>query len=35
GSVAVHVKIKDPLKKSFPALLFLAMCLVIAFHEYI
>lgn len=33
GSVAMHIKIKDPLKKSFPALLFLAMCLVIVFHE--
>jgi hypothetical protein len=33
GSVLMHLKIKDPLKKSFPALLFLTMCLVIAFHE--
>ena len=31
GSVAMHVKINDPLIKSFPALLFLIMCLVIAF----
>ena len=31
GSVAMHVKINDPLIKSFPALLFLTMCLVIAF----
>ncbi len=33
GSVAMHLKIKDPLKKSFPALLFLTICLVIAFHD--
>lgn len=31
GSIAMHLKINDPLKKSFPALLFLAMCLYIAF----
>ncbi|SRX55484.1 DoxX family protein [Aequorivita sp. CIP111184] len=31
GSVAMHIKIKDPLFKSFPAALFLVMCLVIAF----
>ncbi|MCK0145777.1 DoxX family protein [Arenibacter sp. F26102] len=31
GSIAMHMKIKDPLKKSFPALLFLSMCLYIAF----
>lgn len=31
GSIAMHVKINDPLKKSFPALLFLGMCLYIAF----
>ncbi len=31
GSVSMHIKIGDPLIKSFPAALFLAMCLVIVF----
>lgn len=31
GSILMHLKISDPLFKSFPAALFLAMCLVIAF----
>jgi len=31
GSITMHLKIKDPLKKSFPAFLFLMMCLYIAF----
>lgn len=31
GSIVMHLKISDPLFKSFPAALFLAMCLVIAF----
>lgn len=31
GSIAMHLKINDPLKKSVPALLFLCMCLYIAF----
>ncbi|WP_435262611.1 DoxX family protein [Tenacibaculum sp. nBUS_03] len=31
GSVAMHFKIKDPLLKSFPAALFLILCLFIAF----
>ncbi|MGB3152745.1 MAG: DoxX family protein [Maribacter sp.] len=31
GSIVMHLKINDPLKKSFPALLFLIMCLYIAF----
>ena len=31
GSILMHLKIKDPLKKSFPAFLFLIMCLYIAF----
>lgn len=31
GSVAMHFKISDPLIKSFPAALFLVMCLVIAY----
>ena len=31
GSIAMHLKIKDALKKSFPAFLFLVMCLYIDF----
>jgi hypothetical protein len=31
GSIAMHLKISDPLKKSLPALLFCCMCLYIAF----
>ncbi|WP_396637792.1 DoxX family protein [Maribacter sp. R77961] len=31
GSVIMHLKINDPFKKSIPALLFLLMCLFIAF----
>ena len=31
GSIIMHLKINDPLIKSFPAALFLIMCLVIAF----
>ena len=31
GSVLMHVKISDPLYKSFPAALFLVLCLIIAF----
>ncbi|MFS4415124.1 DoxX family protein [Maribacter sp. 2307ULW6-5] len=31
GSIAMHLKIGDPLKKSFPAFLFLCMSLYIAF----
>lgn len=31
GSVVMHFKIGDPLFKSFPAALFLVMCLVIAY----
>ena len=31
GSVLMHFKISDPLIKSFPAALFLLMCLMIAF----
>lgn len=34
GSVAMHFKIGDPLIKSFPAGLFLLMCLVIAYTSY-
>lgn len=29
GSILMHIKIKDPLFKSFPAFLFLLMCLAI------
>lgn len=31
GSVVMHLKIKDPLYKSFPATLFLLMCIFIAY----
>ena len=31
GSIAMHIKIKDSLFKSFPAALFLILCLFIAF----
>lgn len=31
GSILMHFKISDPLIKSFPAALFLVMCLVIAY----
>lgn len=31
GSVIMHIKIKDPIKKSIPALIFLSMCLYLAF----
>lgn len=31
GSIVMHFKIKDPLFKSFPAALFLTLCLLIAF----
>jgi len=31
GSMVMHLKIKDPLKKSFPAFLFFCMCLFIAY----
>ena len=31
GSVLMHFKISDPLYKSFPAALFLVLCLIIAF----
>ncbi|MGB5553647.1 MAG: DoxX family protein [Flavobacteriaceae bacterium] len=29
GSIAMHLKVRDPIKKSFPAALFLSMCLAI------
>ena len=31
GSIVMHLKIKDPIKKSLPAFIFLTMCLYIAF----
>ncbi len=31
GSIVMHLKIKDPLIKSFPAFLFLMMCLIIIY----
>ncbi len=31
GSIVMHIKIKDPLFKSVPALIFLILCLFIAF----
>ncbi len=31
GSVLMHIKVKDPIKKSFPAFLFLCLCLYLAF----
>lgn len=34
GSILMHLKIKDPLKKYFPAFLFLVMCLYIAFAVF-
>lgn len=33
GSVSMHFKVGDPLIKSFPAGLFLLMCLIIAFSS--
>ena len=29
GSIAMHIKIKDPMLKSFPAALFLVLCVLI------
>jgi hypothetical protein len=34
GSVTMHFKVKDPLIKSFPAGLFLVMCLTIVYLTY-
>ncbi len=34
GSIVMHIKISDPLKKSLPAFIFLVCCLVIAFGGY-
>ncbi|WP_405351846.1 DoxX family protein [Nonlabens sp. Asnod3-H03] len=30
GSISMHIRIKDPMFKSIPAAIFLAMCLIIA-----
>jgi len=30
GAIAMHIKVKDPLKKSLPALTMLVMCLLVA-----
>jgi hypothetical protein len=30
GAVAMHVKVKDPLKKSLPALTMLVLCIIVA-----
>jgi hypothetical protein len=35
GSIVMHLKIKDPLYKSFPAFLFMVLCLFIAFEGQI
>jgi len=35
GSIVMHFKIQDPLFKSFPAFLFLMMCLIVAFSGQI
>lgn len=34
GSVIMHLKVRDPLIKSFPAGLFLLMCIIIAYASY-
>lgn len=34
GSIIMHIKISDPLKKSLPAFIFLLSCLYIAFVGY-
>jgi hypothetical protein len=34
GSVSMHLKVSDPLIKSFPAALFLLMCFFIAYFSY-
>ena len=31
GSIIMHIKINDPLMKSFPAFLFLSMCLILIY----
>ncbi|WP_026777808.1 DoxX family protein [Polaribacter sp. Hel_I_88] len=34
GSIIMHIKVKDPLFKSFPAFLFMMMNLIIAYFSY-
>jgi hypothetical protein len=34
GSVYMHLKVGDPMIKSFPAALFLLMCFIIAYYSY-
>lgn len=34
GSIIMHIKISDPLKKSLPAFIFLLACVYIAFASY-
>lgn len=34
GSISMHFRISDPLMKSFPAALFMTLCLVIAYFSY-
>tara|TARA_R110002072_G_scaffold159819_5_gene310868 strand:- start:803 stop:1183 length:381 start_codon:yes stop_codon:yes gene_type:complete len=34
GSIIMHIKVKDPLFKSFPAFLFMVMNLIIAYFSY-
>jgi hypothetical protein len=31
GAVAMHMKVRDPIKKSLPALLVLLLCLIVYF----
>lgn len=35
GSIAMHIKINDPIKKSFPAFALMTLCLIIAFYSQI
>ena len=35
GSIIMHFKIKDPLYKSYPAFIFMVMCLIIASSTYL
>lgn len=35
GAIAMHLKVKDPLKKSFPAFSFLVLSLVVLGFEYL
>jgi hypothetical protein len=35
GAIAMHIRVKDPIIKSFPALLMLIMSLVVAYYHYL